>query len=241
MEQIFASQGLKHIADKICKHLDSESYYRLILTNKLTINYSASTFEKWLNKCQEKGFCRDSDWISTIEIAQDHNLEWSMAILFSQIYNKNWRIKSQYNNPLKLASKFGHSKLVRLILEVGNMKCVPDLNFHNLVDWQKILFVVIKNEKLETFKAYEKVLTFLSCGSNLRMPYEFAKKQNCKEITKLLYLLDNRPHSTSGSVPTLIIHSTISFSGQRFRVLSKMIIKKLQFRFLSNCTKRRQF
>ena len=86
MEQIFATQGLKHIAEKICNFLDWKSRSSLIMTNKITMNFSANSLQKWLKKCQELGHCVDSNWISTIEMAQQQKMEWSLAILFLQIH-----------------------------------------------------------------------------------------------------------------------------------------------------------
>ena len=122
MEQILATEGLRHIAEKICNFLDWKSHSMLIMTNKIAIHFSASTFQKWLNKCQENGLCVDPDWISTIKMAQEHKMEWSLAILFVQIHQKFHYQLSQftkeYFHPMKMATKFGHVKLGRLILEM---------------------------------------------------------------------------------------------------------------------------
>ena len=133
MEQILATEGLRHIAENICNFLDWKSRSSLIMTNKIAIHFSASTFQKWLNKCQENGLCVDPDWISTIKMAKEHKMEWSLAILFIQIHQKFHYQLSQftkeYFHPLKMATKFGHVKLVRLILEVGNV--VPPVGYYN--------------------------------------------------------------------------------------------------------------
>ena len=53
MEEIFANQGLQHIAEKICLFLSPSSFQKLILTSKLMMSYSANNFQKWFLKCQK--------------------------------------------------------------------------------------------------------------------------------------------------------------------------------------------
>ena len=166
MEQILATEGLRHIAEKICNFLDWKSRSMLIMTNKIAIHFSASTFQKWLNKCQENGLCVDPDWISTIKIAQEHKMEWSLTILFIQIHRKFHDQLSQftkdYFHPLKMATRFRHGKLVRLILEVT--KVVPPLCYYNEAYYINRLEDFLDGRKkpfpLNTLMAYEKVFAY---------------------------------------------------------------------------------
>ena len=219
MEQIFATEGLRHIAEKICNFLDWKSRSRLIRTNKITMNYSASTLEKWLKKCQDKGVCLASDWISIIKMAQEHKMEWSLAILFIQIHLKFHDQLSQftkdYFRPLKMATRFGHGKLVRLILEVS--KVVPPLCYNNesyYINRLEEFFDARKDPfPLNTFMAYEKVFRYF-LQSNLKELKALAQKYLKKKFrigALMIQLILNEPDPFLRSTP---MHS-FAYHGNR--------------------------
>ena len=78
MEEIFANQGLQHIAEKICLFLSPSSFQRLILTSKFMMAYSANNFQKWFLKCQKANVLNDETvhrWKRYVEFVQEHKLD----------------------------------------------------------------------------------------------------------------------------------------------------------------------
>ena len=215
MEQILATEGLRHIAEKICNFLDWKSRSSLIMTNKIAIHFSASTFQKRLKKCQEMGLCVDSNWISTIEMAQQQKMEWSLAILFFQIHQDLIiyfeqlqvtadQLDTKYYHPLIIATKFGHSKLVKLIMEVG--KVVPPLTYSNEKFYINRMMddFLYGIKKPYTLMAYERVFRYFHQSNRkhkLRSLSDIYLRNKFKFGAYLIQLILNEFDPCKGNTP----------------------------------------
>ena len=213
MEAIFANPGLYHIAELICKNLETNSFQRLVSTCKSTQNFSAAICERWFKKCQEKGLHLEETWTAaTLKLLQNPNYQctWNFGIIFHRIKREyiTTKVSKAKYHPLAMAAKCGQARLVKLLLNYQYRDKIGP-QYHNWFSGILEKFMG-KNERLETFKAFKTVLIYIS--SNNRLTYQrhllktindlfiTATKSGSIEIKKILELILNRP-DTLGHTP----------------------------------------
>ena len=221
MEEIFANQGLQLIAEKICYFLTPKSFQSLILTNKFMMSYSANNFQNWFLRCQKGKLFSDERlirWKNLVNFAQEHEMAWTLGIIFKYLhYNRNSKYSSVYhklkNDPFKTVSFLGYVRMIKLLLEKRNI----DPNCKNLlpgssdIEEMKMYFMDCISRsistqgtigKTETFKAFEFILYIYHKydKAKIKQLVPEAEKSRSTEIWKILAACLNEPN-ISGQTP----------------------------------------
>ena len=106
MEEIFANQGLQHIAEKICLFLSPSSFQKLILTSKFMMSYSANNFQEWFLKCQkaqifsEMILLRWEMFVNYVQKRENDEMDWILGIIFKFLYHKRYSESSEIYDEL---------------------------------------------------------------------------------------------------------------------------------------------
>ena len=217
MEEIFANLGLQLIAEKICNFLTPKSFQSLILTNKFMMSYSANNFQNWFLKCQKGKLFSDESlirWKNFVNFAQEHEMAWSLGIIFKYLdYNRDSESSSVFhklkNDPFKTVSFLGHVRMIKLILE----NRIIDPNCKNLLpnrssDIEEMIMYFMDCisrsistqgtiAKTETFKAFEFILYIFHKFDKAKIEQlvPVAKKSGSTEILKILAVCLNDPNT----------------------------------------------
>ena len=194
MEEIFANSGLHCIAEIICKHLEPDSYQKLVSTSKTMKDFSAIISDRWLKKCQDKGLCLDESWTNALQDLKLPKFRFYLGIICHRI-NYECPNNDSEIHPLAVTAKCGQAQYVTYVLHnYYKGRIIP--MYHKF--YKGILETLMeKFEKIQTFKAFSEVLeSFLKHEKYLiKELHETASKKGSKEIKKLLELLLNEPDS----------------------------------------------
>ena len=198
MEEIFANQGLQHIAEKICLFLSPSSFQKLILTSKFMMSYSANNFQEWFLKCQkaqifsEMILLRWEMFVNYVQKRENDEMDWILGIIFKFLYHKRYSESSEIYDeliqiPHKTVAFLGHIQLLNLAI-----RRVSDIRFDSIeiknevTDWIAIP-IRWKDGKTETFKAFKSVLQHIieSDDSLFDRLVEIARSSGSTEIQKI--------------------------------------------------------
>ena len=225
MEEIFVNPGLQLVLEKICYFLSPKSFQILISTNKFMLAFSANVSEKWFLKCQKAKLIIDvNKWTLLLKIAQEHQIEWNLGLIFKFIYYyRNSAASSIYHeikeDPFKIVTFLGKTKIVKLFLNENKYKdlmgLIPLNDFPNEGRnyFKECLEIMIKanHHKIETFQAFKHVLKLLLHHDKigLRRLTEKARNHQSTGIQKILALLSWNSPDLLGNTP---MH-TLAFRG----------------------------
>ena len=222
MEEIFANQGLRLVADRICYFLSPKSFQSLILTSKFMMSYSANNFQIWFLKCQKAKLFTDKDlkkWKNFVTFLQEHGRDWNLGIISKfLIDNRNSKSSNIYHDlkkdPFKMVSFLGQIELLKLILEksitASRMDLLPRRAFSD--EGKKYFLDCIsrcisnpmqgKVAKTVTFKAFASILeVYLKTDKcKIEQLVQVAKNSHSAEILKILAVCLNQPN-TLGQTP----------------------------------------
>ena len=137
MEEIFANQGLQHIAEKICYFLPPKSFQSLILTSEFMMHYAADNFNPWFLKCQKAKLFTDfqfNKWKIFVNFAQEMERDWILAIVFKFIhYHRNSElVVDLVLDPFQIVSLLGYIEMVDLIMKTKDYSIFWDKNCSKL-------------------------------------------------------------------------------------------------------------
>ena len=196
MEEVLTAPGLQHIAERICKYLEPDSFQKLIVTCKGAEKFSAIISDRWLKKCQDKGLCLDESWTNALKDLKAPELKFYLGIICHRI-NYECPTNDSKSHPLAIMAKCGQANLLKVLLHFRYKltgQIIP--MYHEF--YKGILETLMgKFEKIKTFKAFSEVLeSFLKHDEGIiKKLLETASKKDSKEIKKILELLLNKPDS----------------------------------------------
>ena len=194
MEEVLTAPGLQHIAERICKYLEPDSFQKLIVTCKAAKNFSAIISDRWLKKCQEKGLCLDKNWTNALTVLKSPKVKVYLGIICHRI-NYECPTNESKNHPLAIIAKCGQAQLVKYLLDFQYEGQIVPM-YHKF--YKGILEMLMeKFEKIQTFKAFSEVLeSFLTHEKYLiKELIETASKKGSMKIKEILELLLNEPNS----------------------------------------------
>ena len=251
MEEIFANPGLHLILEKICYFLSPKSFQSLILASKFMMQFSASISEKWFLKCQKAKLITDVNrkWNLLLKIAQEHQIEWNLGVIFKFIYYYRNSVSSSIyheikEDPFKIVTYLGKTKIVKLFLDENKYKdlmgLIPQKDFPNEGRnyFKDCLEIIIKarHQKNETFHAFKIVLKLLLENDQigLRRLTEKAKNHQSSEIQKILALL-------SWNMPDLLGHTLMHTLAIRGNVEENIRVVEFALPFIKDPNPRDDF
>ena len=194
MVEVLTAPGLQHIAERICKYLEPDSFQKLIVTCKAAKNFSAIISDRWLKKCQEKGLCLDKNWTNALTVLKSPKVKVYLGIICHRI-NYECPNNESKNHPLAIIAKCGQAQLVKYLLDFQYEGQIVPM-YHKF--YKGILEMLMeKFEKIQTFKAFSEVLeSFLKHEKYLiKELHETASNKGSMKIKQILELFLNKPDS----------------------------------------------